>query len=109
MGGCVEVLLGGVVDKSQEVASSAGIPVRDVGRGVGVVEVYLYIYPYAGDDVSIHPERIEVSDWRELPRIHGEAWSGSRGLSLLDVLEDLEGRRVRVVIEQRRLTVEVLE
>ncbi len=62
-----------------------------------------------GDDVFVHPEKVDVRDWNELSRIHGEAWDGTRGLSLLSVLEDLEGRRVKVVIEQRRITIEVLE
>jgi len=31
-----------------------------------VVEGYLYVYPYAGDDVFIHPEKIDTRDWRAI-------------------------------------------
>ena len=82
---------------------------QGMGREVRAVEGYLYVYPYAGDDVFVHPEKVDVRDWNELSRIHVEAWDGTRGLSPLSVLGDLEGRRVRVVIEQRRITIEVLE
>ncbi len=74
-----------------------------------VVEGYLYVYPYAGDDVFIHPEKIDVRNWRELSRIHSEAWKGGKGLSLLDILEELEGRKVRITIERRKITIEILE
>ena len=73
-----------------------------------VFEGYLYVYPYAGDDVFVHPERVDIRSFEELSRIHREAWEG-KGISLLDVLCHLENRRVRVVIEDRRISVEVLE
>jgi len=73
-----------------------------------VVEGYLYVYPYAGDDVFVHPERVDARSFEELSRIHQEAWEG-RGVSLLDVLCQFEGRRVRVAIEDERILVEVLE
>lgn len=72
-----------------------------------IVEGYLYVYPYAGDNVFIHPEKIDVRSFKELSRAHWEAWEG-RGISLLDILCQLEGRRVRVVIEERRVSIEVL-
>jgi len=83
--------------------------VYGVERRVRVIEGYVYVYPYAGDDVFIHAERVDASNWDKLSRIHSEAWSSGRGLSLLDILEDLKGKKVRVVIEQRRITIEILE
>ena len=78
-------------------------------RKARVVEGYLYIYPYAGDDVFVHPKKIDTRNWRELARIHEEAWDGTAGLSLLEILGELEGERVRVIIEQGRITITVLE
>ncbi len=78
-------------------------------RKAGVMEGYLYIYPYAGDDVFIHPEKIDTRNWRELTRIHSEAWNGTAGLSLLEILEDLEGKRVRVIIDAKKIIIEMLD
>ncbi len=79
-----------------------------------IYEGYVYVYPYAGDDVFLHPERIDL---RSLPfkeriealqKLHSEALSG-KGLSLLHLLEDLEGKRVRVSVESRRIVIEILD
>jgi len=65
--------------------------------------------------VFVHPEKPWKSSgeksekgrlkgyFEELSRRHVE------GFSLLSILEDLEGKRVRVIIEEKRITVEVLE
>jgi len=80
-----------------------------------IVEEYLYVYPYVGDDVFIHPEKPGKSSegrsvkdqlkeyFEELSKKHAE------GFSLLSILEGLEGKKVRVIIEEKRITVEVLE
>jgi len=80
-----------------------------------IVEGYLYVYPYMGDDVFIHPEKLRKSSegksekerlkeyFEELSRRHAE------GFSLLSILEDLEGKKVRVIIEEKKITIEVLE
>ena len=73
------------------------------------MEGYLYVCPYVGDDVFVYPERVDVGNREELSRIHSEVWFNKKGLSLLKVLENLEGRRVRVVIERKRVTIEVLD
>ncbi len=77
-------------------------------RNSKVIEGYLYIYPYAGDDIFVHPEKISTKSLSELSRIHEEAWEG-KGVSLLEVISRFEGRKVRVVINDKRVLVEVLE
>ena len=62
-----------------------------------VIEGYLYVYPYAGDCVFVHPERIDGRSFEELARVHR------------DVLEELEGRRARVTIEDKRVVVGALD
>jgi hypothetical protein len=79
------------------------------GGEAKVVEGYLYVYPYAGDDVFIHPDRVDTRDYGELSRLHGEVHQKHRGLSVLHVLEGMEGKRVRVVVEPRRVTIELLD
>jgi cold shock CspA family protein len=76
---------------------------------VKVVEGYLYVYPYAGDDVFVHPKKIDTKNFEELSKIHQEVWLKRRGISLMDVLEDLEGKKVKVVVEHNKILIEVLE
>jgi hypothetical protein len=83
-----------------------GVEGRDRVR---VVEGYLYVYPYAGDDIFVHPRKVDSKDFRKLSELHREVWLGEEGVDLMDILEDFEGRRVRVVVEPNRIMVEVLE
>ena len=80
-----------------------------MSRRARVVEGYLYMYPYVGNDLFVYPEKIDDRDWRELTRIHMEATAGSMGISLLEVLGELVGEKVRVVVEPGKITVEVVE
>jgi len=81
-----------------------------------IVEGYLYVYPYMGDDVFIHPEKprkiSEEKSERERLKEYFEELSKkhAEGFSLLSILEGLEGRKVRVIIEEeKKITVEILE
>ncbi len=73
-----------------------------------VVEGYIYLYPYSGDDIFVHPEKIDPRSFEELSRIHHEVWDG-KGISFLKLLGDLEGKRVRVVIEDKKILIEILD
>jgi len=67
-----------------------------------VFEGYLYLIPYLGDDIAVYPEKIE-GDAEELVRKHGEA------LDLLMELSRFEGKRVVVVIEDNKVTIEAMD
>ncbi len=73
-----------------------------------VIEGYLYIYPYAGDDIFVHPEKVSTKLFKELSRIHEEVWEG-KGVSLLEIISRFEGKKVRVIINDKKVLVEVLE
>lgn len=74
-----------------------------------VVEGYIYIYPYAGDDIFIHPEKVDPRSPKELSRIHSEAWFEDKGMSFLEILSKLEGKKVKVIIEEKRIVIEIQE
>ena len=79
-----------------------------------IYEGFIYVYPYAGDDVFLYPEKVDLESLplRErietLSRLHREALEG-QGMSLLGILEELEGKQVRIVIEDKRITIEVVD
>ena len=73
-----------------------------------VVEGYLYVYPYLGDDVFVYSRKVNVESLEELSRIREEVLEGE-GIDLLIMLSRFKGRKVRVVVESRRISVEVLE
>jgi len=73
-----------------------------------IIEGYLYLYPYAGDDIFVHPEKIDIKNWDDLSRIHFDVWSDKKGISLLYLLGKLNGKKVRVIIEDKKITIKVI-
>ena len=73
-----------------------------------IIEGYLYVYPYVGDHIFVHPEKIDIRSINELSRIFREMLEG-KGISLLEILGQLEGKKVRITIEEKKITIEILE
>jgi len=74
-------------------------------------EGYLYVVPYLGDDIVINPEKVDTRNLDREKYIDKmiEIRSDKRTISLLAILEKLAGRRVKLTIEERKITIEILE
>jgi len=74
-------------------------------------EGYLYVVPYLGDDIVINPEKVDTRNLDREKYIDKmiEIRSNKRTISLLAILEKLAGRRVKLTIEEKRITIELLE
>lgn len=74
-------------------------------------EGYLYVIPYLGNDIVINPEKVDTENLDIGKYIDKmiEIRSDKRTTSLLTILEKLAGRRVRLTVEEKKITLEVLE
>jgi len=76
------------------------------------VEGYVWVVGFGGDDVFVHPAKPpeRSSEYlEEALKRRREVWSREAGVDLLELIERFEGRRVRVTVEERRITIEALE
>jgi len=79
-----------------------------------VVEGYVYVVPYLDGDIVVYPEKVVLpndtkSYIEKLFDIYDDVWLKNKGASLIDILKKLEERRVRVTIEEKKITIEILD
>jgi len=74
------------------------------------VEGYVWVVGFGMDDVFVHPDRPNPESEDYLDEAMKRRWEARKvGVNLLDLLERLEGRRVRVTVEEGRITIEALD
>jgi len=75
-----------------------------------IVEGYVYIYPYLGNGVFLHPKKVSARNWREVEKLMFEVSMRKEGLDLVKELERFVGKKVRVTIEYgKKMVIEVIE
>jgi len=70
------------------------------------LEGYVCIIPYGGDDFIVCPEKIDLGGLENLDRVLRHRTTER---SLLDILDKLVGKRVRVEVEEKKITIEILD